>query len=242
MNYRYLLTAAATAFFATAAAASASSFTNGTLTATFGFTQNYGGTVESFGSLTPGSTNGSNYISNFGGGPYAILGGAGSLSLNGAQIVYGSASGDYAQPNPGTPDAGNYLSVYDNGRATFTLTNGASAFGIEWGSVDLSNSLSFYGKQGQLLGTVTGQDIVNSLANVNTTGGPGSGTNWGPGGTIFANIGSSAQIYSVVAGSGQNSFEIGNVSAVPLPAALPLFGAALAGLGAFGFARRRKAG
>jgi len=31
----------------------------------------------------------------------------------------------------------------------------------------------------------------------------------------------------------------GSVSAVPLPAALPLFGAALAGLGAFGFGRRK---
>jgi hypothetical protein len=240
MNYRQIVSVAAVELCATATAAHASSYSNGSLTANFGFTQNYGGTVETFDGLTANSTNGANYNAGYSSGSLAILGGAGTLTLNGAQIVNGSASGDYAAPNPGVADATNYVSVYNNGAATFSLTHGAGGLGIEWGSVDTSNSLSFYGKTGNLLGTITGQDIVNTLAGVNTTGGPGAGTNWGPGGTIYADIVSSAQIYSVVAGSGQNSFEFDNVSAVPLPAALPLFGAALAALGGFGFRMRRR--
>jgi len=242
MNYRQFVSVAAVALCATAAAAHASSYTDGSLTATFGFTQNYGGTVETFGGLTASSTNGANYNASYSTGntPLVILGGAGTLALNGAQIVNGSASGDYAAPNPGVPDATNYLSVYNGGTATFSVTSGTGGVGIEWGSVDTSNYLNFYGKNGNLLGTITGQDIVNTLAGVIITGGPGVGTNWGPGGTIYADVVSSAPIYSWQAGSGQNSFEIGNVSAVPLPAALPLFGAALAALGGFGFRMRRR--
>jgi len=227
---------------AAASAANAASYTDGSLTANFSFAQNYGGTIETFNELTPSSVNGSGYNSGATGGPYSVFGGVGTLSLNGAQIVNGSASGEYAAPNPFVPTTSNYVSVYGGGSATFSLTQGASAFALEWGSVDPSNSLSFYGKNGNLLGTVTGTNIVATLAGVNTTGGPGSGTNWNPGGTIYANIVSSAPIFSVVIGSGQNSFELGPaaISAVPLPAALPLFAAALAGIGGLGWVGKRK--
>jgi hypothetical protein len=227
---------------AAASAANAATFTTGSLSADFEFAQNYGGTAETFNELTATSTNGANYNSGAT-GSYSVFGGAGNLALNGAQIVNGSASGAYAAPNPFLPTTSNYVSVYGGGAATFTLTSGASQFGIEWGSVDTSNTLSFYGKGGSFLGTISGSNIVSTLPGVNTTGGPGEGTNWNPGGTIFADIISSAPICSIVVGSGQNSFEFGNaaVSAVPLPGALPMFGAVIAGLAGFGFARRRKA-
>jgi hypothetical protein len=226
---------------AAAASANAATFTDGTLSADFSFAQNFSGTIADFAALTAQSTNGAGYNSSASSGPLSIFSGAGTITLNGAQVVNGSASGDYAAPNPSTPLTTNYISVYNAGTATFTITQGTSQFGIEWGSVDASNTLTFYGAGNTLLGTITGTDIVNTLPGVNTTGGPGDGTNWNPGGTIFADIISTAPIFSVVAGTGQNSFEFGMtaVSPVPLPAALPLFGVALMGLAGFGWRKTR---
>lgn len=229
-----------------ASAAGAATFTDGSLTASFSFAPNYSGTIETFNELTAQSTNGAGYNGGAVSGPFSVFGGAGTLNLNGAQIVNGSASGEYAAPNPYQPDPTNFVSVYSGGAAVFNLTQGATQFGIVWGSVDSSNSLTFYGAGGvaggNVLGTVTGSSIMATLPGVNTTGGPGAGSNWNPGGTVFADIVSSAPIYAVVVGSGQNSFEFDRVavSSVPLPAALPLFGAGLAGLAGFGWFGARK--
>lgn len=166
--------------------------------------------------------------------------GWGTLALSGAQIVQNSLSSEYAAPfnPPGSPagsqETSPYLSVYSGGTATFTLTHATSYFGLQWGSVDTYNSLSFYDHSGNLIGTVQGADVIG-------LGGLNAG-DWGVSGTAYADISSTDPIWKVIASSSGNSFEFDNVrvAAAPLPAALPMFGAVLAGLGAFGWRRRSR--
>ena len=208
------------------------------------------GSLTSLGiqTFTPTSTNGANYFASYQtAAPLQLINNLGTLSLSGAQIVSGSASGDYAAPwvTTGTPGqtASAYLSVYNGGNATFTL-NGASAFGLNWGSVDATNSVTITLANGNST-TFTGSQLV-TLANLEhisltTVGGPGSDTNWGANGSLNVEFtdNTASAIKSIVLGSGQNSFEVTDVgvSQVPLPAALPMFGAAMVGLG--WFSRRR---
>src|SRR5271154_7113098 len=136
---------------ASSAGAATYTYATGSLTANLSFAPDCSGTVETFNELTASSVNGGGYNAGASSGPISILGGKGSLTLNGAQIVNGAGVGEYAPPNPFTPDPTNYLSVYGGGSATFSLSQGASSFGIVWGSVDASNALSFYGKTGNYL-------------------------------------------------------------------------------------------
>jgi hypothetical protein len=166
----------------------------------------------------------------------------GSLQLTNAGVVQNSLGSWYAAPfnPPGSPGGAQettpYLAVYANGSATFTLNQGTDYFGLQWGSVDAYNTLTFYGKGGTLLGSIGGQQVIDD-------GGLTAGS-WGVGGTAYANIVSTAPIFQVVATSSSPSFEFDNtrVAAAPLPAALPMFGAVLAGLGAFGWRRTRAKG
>ena len=144
-------------------------------------------------------------------------------------------------PNNATPFGDNteYLSIgADNGQgksgageATFTMSHAAHYFGFLWGSVDTYNSLSFYDKLGNKIASFTGADMPTDNGAQNSTG------------TFYANFTSSVAIWKVVMTSTANAFEVDNIaiSAVPLPAALPLFGAALAGMGVMGRRRRAKA-
>ncbi|HVI52543.1 MAG TPA: VPLPA-CTERM sorting domain-containing protein [Candidatus Sulfotelmatobacter sp.] len=134
---------------------------------------------------------------------------------------------------------------------TLTLNEPETAIKFIWGSPSATNTVSLYSGAngtGQLLGTVTANgdgtftivsyDSKNknkattttfsaaNLANVTSTGALVSITST----TAFKSA-----VFSTQAGSG--GFEISRISAVPLPAALPLFGSALIGLGAL--ARRR---
>jgi hypothetical protein len=169
-----------------------------------------------------------------------------NLTLNGAQIVNGSLSGQYAAPwvggPSGGPDTNNYVSVFGGTSASFSVASGSTYFGLLWGSVDTYNTITFY-NNGNQVGSLTGQDVVNLVNNLITTGGPGANTNWDYQGTVYANITSTLPFNQVVMSSSGNSFEfdeVATVSAVPLPAALPLFGAALGGIGGFGWWRKRK--
>jgi len=111
-------------------------------------------------------------------------------------------------------------------------------FGILWGSVDASNSLSFYAEDGSLVGVVTGSDVA---ANANGS--------WDADGTFYVNIASTLAFTTVVADGGDSIFEFDNVaynasvptaSSVPEPSTAAL---ALAGLLAtIGFARKRRQG
>jgi len=166
--------------------------------------------------------------------------GWGTLALSGAQIVQNSLSSEYAAPfnPPGSPlgsqEATPYLSVYSGGTAIFNLNSATNYFGLQWGSVDTYNSLSFYDHSGALIGTVQGAEVIG-------LGGLNAG-DWGVSGTAYADISSTDPIWKVIASSSGNSFEFDNVrvAQTPLPAALPMFGAVLAGLGVFGGWRRSR--
>lgn len=159
-----------------------------------------------------------------------------SISTTGAVKV---VNGDVAKQHvfPHTVDNTNYLSVFGAGQeggshtpglATITLSAAAHYIGFLWGSVDDYNTISFLDKLGNTLASFTGNDFTFPGKIDHTS-------------AEYANFTTSAEIWKIVLGSShQNSFELDNitVAAVPLPAALPLFGAALAGMGVLGRKRR----
>jgi hypothetical protein len=129
------------------------------------------------------------------------------------------------------------------GEAVFNLNNASSAFTLVWGSASSTNTIAFYSGangQGTLLGQVSVNDLFNAEAasvagfsNIANTTDPGALITISSGQNLF-------QSAVLTNGAGQGGFEIAIVNPVPLPAALPLFGAALAGLGGLGFRFRRK--
>jgi hypothetical protein len=162
------------------------------------------------------------------------LGGGNSVYGNNTKIRNGSGS-TYAAPWLSTPapkgaaDKTNYMTVQADGKATFTLATPAHYFGFLWGSVDKFNKISFLGLGDKLLATFTGADM------------PTSNGKSGLGGSYYANFTTSEKILKVVLTSTCDAFEIDNVrvSTVPVPAALPLFGAALVGMGLVSRRRRK---
>jgi hypothetical protein len=200
----------------------------------------------SLASLTPTSVGGNNVNTSYTtSSPLSLSGG--TLALSGAQIVQGSAVNYYAAPwsttiTPPGQTGSAYLSVYGGGSATFTLASGTHTFGFDWGSVDTSNSVTVNLANGTSQ-TFTGQDLANLAAVDNISLTTQGTTNWGSNGSLYVSFtDTSSAIKSVVLGSGQNSFEVADarVSAVPLPGALPLFGSAIVGFGAFLRRRARK--
>jgi hypothetical protein len=164
----------------------------------------------------------------------------GTLQLTDAQVVKQSADSYFAAPysfKSAAQIAHPYISVYNGGTATFSLAQNSNSFSLLWGSVDPSNSVTLeevVGNTTTVVGTVSGSDLLGNKLGLD------SGS-WGSDGSVFANLKSSVAFNTVVLGSGQNSFEFSDarVSSVPLPAALPLFGAALAGLGGLGLKRKK---
>lgn len=169
-----------------------------------------------------------------------------NLSLSNAAIVTGSSSGLNAAPwvggANGGPDQTPYVAVYTGGTATLTLNAPSTYLGVLWGSVDTDpgrNLITLYNGS-TVVGTVQGSDLAALLPDLIT----GGGANWFYQGTVYANITSSVAFNKVVFSDipGSNAFELDNVavSAVPLPAALPLFASGVLGLGAWSRWRKAK--
>lgn len=150
----------------------------------------------------------------------------GPVKLATDPLVVNDATGIYVL---GTGEPGNeYIAIQGGTSLTFTFAGPATYFGLLWGTVDDFNTATFYDGD-TVVGTFTGSDILN----------PPDGLS-----AVYANFFAvDGTFTSVVLTSGGNSFEFDNVrvAATPLPAALGLFGVAVAGMGVFGVRRRRAA-
>ncbi|MCF8468213.1 MAG: VPLPA-CTERM sorting domain-containing protein [Sneathiella sp.] len=143
--------------------------------------------------------------------------------------VTGSIPNVYRSPwqNTANPD-GTYTSVEADSYASYVFDTGYDAVSFMWGSVDDYNGLEFY-YQGDWVDALYGDDAqLNSVQ---------KGL-----GFIVATVMATGMFDEVRFSSGTNAFEYANltVSAVPLPAALPLYGAGLAVMGFVGWRKRRK--
>ena len=116
------------------------------------------------------------------------------------------------------------------GTASYSLNQPTTSIEFVWGSPSPGNQVSFFNGN-TLVGTVDyGDSAIQSLNLSNAVDDPSG---------YLTEISSTQAFQSVVFSGNQQAFELGGtqVSPVPLPAALPMFGAALLGLG--GLARRR---
>lgn len=146
------------------------------------------------------------------------------------QNLTASVPNQYRSPWQGTAldGIGTYTSVQMDSYASYVFDTGYYAVDFMWGSVDSYNGLEFY-YEGNWVDALHGDDAQLSSVNNGL-------------GFIVATIMASSVFDEIRFNSGSNAFEYANltVSAVPLPAALPLYGAGLAALGFIGWRKRRK--
>ncbi|MEP3244041.1 MAG: VPLPA-CTERM sorting domain-containing protein [Sneathiella sp.] len=124
-----------------------------------------------------------------------------------------------------------YTSIGANSTAGYNFSSLVSGISFLWGSIDHWNKITFL-NDGKVVDTLFGDDVYNNSIAIPARG--------------YANIDiiAAASFNRVVFESTPyNAFEFANlqVSAVPLPAALPLYGAGVAVLGFMGWRRRRNA-
>lgn len=132
--------------------------------------------------------------------------------------------------------------------ATFSLASPSKSFEFVWGSSSVTNTVTLYDGNGHVVGSVVADgnsnlsiyDAANVLTSVYSNG--NLSNNSGPGAIIdiTSNVAFKTAVLSTNSGTG--GFEVGGlVSAVPLPAALPLFGTVVAGFAFYGRRRRKTA-
>lgn len=120
---------------------------------------------------------------------------------------------------------GEYYLAHTFGTVTVEPETPTDEFHFTWGSIDNFNWLRVTRSNNQMY-TVSGADILaNNLVQL------------GPDRTKYFSLYDDLGVKRIEFQSYWSSFEAGNLSTVPLPAALPMFGAALIGISAL---RRRK--
>jgi hypothetical protein len=123
-------------------------------------------------------------------------------------------------------DNSQYVAVEfgDSASATLSFPTPQKYLGLLWGSVGVSDSLTFYDSANNVIGTVLGTDVPGAVFNGQV----------GLSNTSYVNITSTTAFSSVVATSPASSFEFDDVAyaqVVPEPASSVLFGAELCILG-----------
>ena len=165
-------------------------------------TNSLGMNTETFDSLTAGSAsqNGlhhGNFTSTALHATFTASGDAG--------IVHGSSSvsaAPFIVSSPGHADATNYLSIGAHGSETITFASEQNEFGLYWGSVESSNTISFYDGN-TLVASYSGADVA-PLPNGNQGSFASSG---------YVEFSDLAPFDKVVLASGSsNAFEIDNIS------------------------------
>lgn len=152
------------------------------------------------------------------------------------ELVTGSVSGRYASPY-GITDS--YLTVpYDHSTGAVTLTTPGSYnyFGLYWGSLDAYNSINFF-NGASLIGNYDGAEIYQLLAN-------GGQSSWASNRYVNFLFTDGDTFDRIILVSTNWAFEsdnhaFGNITSVPEPGTLAMFGLGLMGLGVM--ARRRLA-
>lgn len=211
-----------------------------------------------------GAPTGANYLnfddlSNGDTGTLTTVGPDGPITVDtfgNAKVVTGSVGGEYAAPylsgdngdgfdsqTTAGADATPYLTTgrtLDGGAIRITFLNDQRYLGLLWGSIDNYNTLQFFNEADDLVGTVTGVDVINS-----PTG------DQGVNGTLYVNIDDVTPFRYVVMTSGNFAFEFDNIAyndvpmsdnPVPMPeggSVTATFAATLAGLGLFARRARR---
>lgn len=168
--------------------------------------------------------------------------GSGELAFTGNAGLFTTTVANQHLTPGGTLFGGNYLAVLQTpgpgGTATLTMPSGQHALAFEWGSIDGQNAqrniLTIQDSR-SVTYTITGQDIMNALVGFSV---PFTNSQTDYNVVFYDAFGT---LVNASFAANQNAFEAANffTSAVPLPAALPLFAAALLGM-AF-VAYRRKA-
>lgn len=151
--------------------------------------------------------------------------------VSNGQVVQGSVGGQYLAPFDNTSQ---YLTVgtaANSGSTTISFSKKLTAFGLQWGSIDTYNSISFF-NGGSLLETFTGTQVVNELGLSNFAfGGAGAAS------TQYVRFSGGGVFDQVVLASTSRAFESDNHSfeVVPTPALLP----GLIGMGVVALRRKK---
>jgi len=159
-------------------------------------------TLENFDEATPS-------ILTFSGNA-ALVTGHGAYSV--PPYFSGSTAAYFGESPANGPDSSQYVAVWDSGSATLSFSTPQQYLGLLWGSVDASttlNILSFYDSANNVIGTVSGADILA------LTG--GSSGDDGPNGTVYVNITSATPFSSAVASATGIAFEFDDVAYAPVP-------------------------
>ena len=145
-----------------------------------------------------------------------------AVTYGGGDASYATFGEQFTFPGEGT-DRIALLSSFSTPFGT-----GSGSFTFLYGSPDSYNTLQFLDLAGNVITSFTGSQLTNP----NTPTGLGY---------QLTTISAEGFNYSAVRfETTQNSFEFAAVSAVPLPASAPMFGAALLALGAIGYGVKRK--
>ena len=160
------------------------------------------------------------------GGPTTIIGSASTVGVSfqpDGQTVTGAMSGQYAAPflsgNNGNGfaagggnqangvDATKYLTT-GVGQAILTFSTPQQYLGLLWGSIDQYNTLEFRDSANNVVGTLTGGQVLL-----------GANGNQGQNGTLYVNINSDVAFSKVIAKSTSYAFEFDNVAfnTTPVP-------------------------